>query len=286
MSLKGTNNVSKTNSCLILLALISQTILFAQKIDDKLSTAAVNVEILEKVVHVPYSSSSRTLRIYLPPSYQSTNKQYPVIYMLDGQNLFDEQTAYAGEWGVDEVLNHFSKESKREVIVVGIDNHGVFRMQEYNVVDHPEFGKEQGKAFTELLVDVIKPLIDKRYRTLSNRQNTAIVGSSMGGLMSFYALMTYPEVFSKAGVYSPAFWVSDYIYEIHKKNPLLEDCKIHMLVGSEEGGMVPVFQKMQSILSKLMPPENFLSDIVEGGTHGEALWSEQFKTTYEFFYNQ
>ncbi|MEL7123141.1 MAG: alpha/beta hydrolase-fold protein [Bacteroidota bacterium] len=271
---------------MILLALISQTILFAQNIDNKLSTAVVNVEILEKVVHVPYSSSSRTLRIYLPPSYQSTNKQYPVIYMLDGQNLFDEQTAYAGEWGVDEVLNHFSKESKREVIVVGIDNHGVFRMQEYNVVDHPEFGKEQGKAFTELLVDVIKPLIDKRYRTLSNRQNTAIVGSSMGGLMSFYALMTYPEVFSMAGVYSPAFWVSDDIYELHKRNPLLEDCKIHMLVGSEEGGMVPVFQKMQSILSKNMPLENFVSDIIEGGTHGEALWGEQFKTTYEFFYNQ
>ena len=101
------------------------------------STASPNVEILENIVQVPYSNSCRTIRVYLPPDYKSDNKRYPVVYMLDGQNLFDRKTSFSGEWGVDETMNTLAENHQQEAMVIGIDNHGVFRMQEYNVYDHP-----------------------------------------------------------------------------------------------------------------------------------------------------
>ncbi len=194
----------------------------AQAIEDqnqKESTASPNVQILENIIQVPYSNSCRTLRVYLPPSYDSSDKNYPVIYMLDGQNLFDLRTSYSGEWEVDETMDALAKEQELEAIVVGVDNHGVFRMQEYNVYDHIEFGKQQGREFTNFLVGQIKPLIDKMYRTKPEREDNIVLGSSMGGLMAHYILMTNPDTFSKAGVYSPSFWVSEEIYSLHKQNP-------------------------------------------------------------------
>ncbi|XLS30598.1 alpha/beta hydrolase [Flavobacteriaceae bacterium M23B6Z8] len=256
----------------------------AQQTDQPESTAAPNVQILENSVQVPYSNSSRTLRIYLPPDYESSNKSYPVIYMLDGQNLYDNTTSFSGEWEVDETLNELAREDQLEAIVVGIDNHGVFRMQEYNVYDHPEFGKQQGKAFTRFLVHELKPLIDKTYRTKSEREHTMIVGSSMGGLMAYSILMSNPETFSMAGVYSPSFWVSEEVYLLHKENDRLKDCKIYMIVGSEEGSMVSVFERMRTTLSPLMNEATLKAEIIEGGTHSEAFWKSQLKDTLLWFY--
>nr|WP_298994897.1 alpha/beta hydrolase-fold protein [uncultured Allomuricauda sp.] len=243
------------------------------------STASPNVQILENIVQVPYSNSCRTLRVYLPLDYESGDKRYPVIYMLDGQNLFDTRTSFSGEWGVDETMIALAEEHQQEAIVIGIDNHGVFRMQEYNVYDHQEFGKQQGREFTNFLTGQVKPMIDKMYRTKPEREHNMIMGSSMGGLMAYYILMTNPDVFSMAGVYSPSFWVSEDIYSLHEQNSRLNESKIHMIVGSEEGGMVPIFARMQKTLSPLMDEKQLKTEIVQGGTHSEAFWKEQFKDT-------
>lgn len=250
------------------------------------STASENVKILEHEIFVPYSGTYRTLRIYLPPSYGKLDKRYPVIYMLDGQNLFDDRTSYVGEWGVDETLDKFISEGKQEVIVVGIDNHSVFRMQEYNIYNHPDFGPQFGEIFIQFLVENLKKYIDEKYLTLSDRSNTAIIGSSMGGLMAFYSIIKYPEIFSKAGVYSPSFWVSDKIFELHQQNKKLNDIKIHMIVGSNEGAnMVMNFEKMESILKSEYSDENLKIEEVKGQGHSETFWKMYFPESYLWFFN-
>jgi predicted alpha/beta superfamily hydrolase len=175
----------------------------------KASTALPGVSLLGEPVEMPGLNRKRQLRLYLPPGYATSNKRYPVLYMHDGQNLFDTTTAYAGEWKVDETLDALAKEGKLELIVVGIDNGAEKRMTELNAWDNPQFGAGENRAYTDFIVKTVKPMIDRQYRTLPDRANTAIMGSSMGGLASHYALAQYPQVFSKAGVFSPAYWTAE-----------------------------------------------------------------------------
>lgn len=165
-------------------------------------SASANVHILDTAFPIPQLGRTRRIWIYLPAGYATARERYPVLYMHDGQNLFDEQTSFSGEWGVDEMLDSM----KANCIVVGIDNGGVKRMTEYNPHDHPQQGKGEGKAYLEFVVKTLKPFIDKRYRTLKSKESTAIAGSSMGGLISMYAGLYYPTIFGSVGVLSPAFW--------------------------------------------------------------------------------
>ena len=122
--------------------------------------------------------------------------------MHDGQNLFDNATSYSGEWGIDEYLDSIFTLGKKEVIVVGIDNGLSKRMNEYNPYSFRQYGKGEGDEYVDFLVKNLKPFIDKHYRTLPGKKNTYIAGSSMGGLISLYAVLKYPE-FSEEQEYSP-----------------------------------------------------------------------------------
>lgn len=127
--------------------------------------------------------------------------------MHDGQNLFDEYTGNFGEWGVDEALDSLIKTGAPACIVVGINN-GPNRINEYNPYNTDRFGKGEGDNYLQFIVNNLKPYIDKHYKTLSQKENTIIAGSSMGGLISYYAVAKYPSVFGKAGVFSPSFWIA------------------------------------------------------------------------------
>src|ERR1700680_1042692 len=174
----------------------------------KPSTAQPNVYVLPTPFVIPDLNRERTVRIYLPPGYTHGKRRYPVLYMHDGQNLFDEATANAaGEWGVDEKLNALAKSRGLKGIVVGIDHGGAERSHELNSWDNPEFGKGEGAQYLSFIVDVLKPWIDQHSRTLRDRRHTMIMGSSMGGLISSYAISRYPQVFGGAGIFSPAYWL-------------------------------------------------------------------------------
>jgi predicted alpha/beta superfamily hydrolase len=217
----------------------------------------------------------RALRLYLPPDYAQSGKRYPVIYMHDGQNLFDAATSYAGEWEVDETLDALAAAGKLEAIVVGVDNGGEQRMRELNPWDHPTYGKGEGDAYLDFIVNVVKPMIDQRYRTLPDRANTAIAGSSMGGFISHYAIGRYPDVFGKAGVLSPSYWANDARqFGYVAGRPAAPDARIYLLMGANEGdSMVPDVERMHAQLLKSgHPAANVKLKIVPGGTHGEALW--------------
>ncbi|HYE53636.1 MAG TPA: alpha/beta hydrolase-fold protein, partial [Chitinophagaceae bacterium] len=167
-------------------------------------TASRNVRIMDSAFYMPQLKRYRRIWVYLPPGYFIGNKRYPVLYMHDGQNLFDDATAFSGEWGIDETLDSM----KKHCIVVGIDNGGLKRMNEYNPYDNDRFGKGEGKQYLAFIVKTLKPFIDKKYKTLADKKNTHIAGSSMGGLISMYAAIVYPNVFGSAGVFSPSFWIS------------------------------------------------------------------------------
>jgi predicted alpha/beta superfamily hydrolase len=142
----------------------------------------------------------RDVIVWLPPSYErSTEKRYPVLYVQDGQNAFDPTTSFLGvDWQIDETADCLIREGKlEEIIVVGIYNTDD-RRDEYS-------DTAKGRAYMKFVVEILKPFIDSAYRTLPDREHTAVMGSSMGGLISFLMVWNYPAVFSEAACLSPAF---------------------------------------------------------------------------------
>lgn len=254
-----------------------------------ITTATKNVSVLAKDFEIPQLKRKRRVWLYLPPGYEKSKESYPVVYMHDGQNLFDTTTSFSGEWGVDETLNKLFEEKNLKLIVVGIDNGGEKRLDEYSPWVHKEYGGGEGDAYLEFLVNTLKPYVDKNYRTLSGKTNTAIIGSSMGGLISHYAGLKYPHVFGKVGVYSPAFWFAPTVADYSKKHGNIKDSQFYFLAGGKEGGntrfeeISQTVKDMNSVVEILkdqgFPTKNVYTKVVPEGKHNEALWRSNFEET-------
>ena len=254
----------------------------------KNSTASCQVSVLKDDFTIPQLNRKRRIWIYLPPNYQESKERYPVLYMHDGQNLFDESTAYAGEWRIDETLNKLSEKQGFEVIVVGIDNGQETRMNEYSPWDNSKFGIGEGEAYVQFIVNTLKPYIDDEFRTLPEKENTGIMGSSMGGLISHYAGLTYPDVFTKIGVFSPSFWYAKSSFDLAKTSTKALKNKMYFLVGTKEGAnMVSNLKKMIKTMKKSgFEKENIKSKIVQGAEHNEQFWSEEFEEAVLWLFNK
>jgi len=250
---------------------------FAKK--PRASTASKNVHVIDTAFLIPQLKRTRRIWIYLPPGYNSSNKKYTVLYMHDGQNVFDDSTSFAGEWGVDETLDSISTR-KKEIIVVAIDNGGAKRINEYCPYDMEKFGKGEGDQYVNFLVRTLKPFIDKKYRTEKDRQNTFIAGSSMGGLISMYAVLKYPKVFGGAGVFSPAFWVGPKIFDDIETKGKKVNSKIYFYCGKQETEtMVPDMEKAFEEMRKVSKSK--MACIVRpDGKHAESTWREEFPLFY------
>ena len=241
------------------------------------STAQPNVQVLAPLA-MPRLGRERALRLYLPPDYASSARRYPVLYMHDGQNLFDAATGFAGEWEVDETLNQLARDGGPELIVVGVDNGGEHRMQELAPYDNAEHGKAEGDAYLKFIVEVVKPYIDRHYRTRADRAHTAIMGSSLGGLISHYALLRYPQVFGKAGVFSPSYWYAPPLYAFTASNPPPRDSRWYFYAGgAEDEHMVQNLERMLGVLRGAgMPAGAMTTHVVPGAAHNEAAWRAEF----------
>ncbi|RZK67238.1 MAG: alpha/beta hydrolase, partial [Pedobacter sp.] len=210
-------------------------------------------------------------------------KRYPVIYMQDGQNLFHANPPRADEWAVDSIMDSLIREGSKEMIVVGIDHGGNDRLKEYNPYDS-QYGKGEGQAYVSFLVGTLKPHIDSNYRTLKDFENTSIAGSSMGGLISMYAIAQHPKTFGSAGVFSPAFWLAPQIYtEVTTKLNGLKHSKIFFVAGDKEGStMVQNTKKMYDILNSKEKSKNIVFLEKEDGKHTEWFWHREFVPFYQF----
>ena len=259
---------------------------FGLNAQEKISTKASNVFILGEEFEIKTLEVSHKIWVYLPPNYEKSSKKFPVIYMHDAQNLFDNATSYAGEWSIDETLNDLFKKTGKGFIVVGIENSGAKRIDEYTPFKNEKYGGGKGSIYIDFLVNELKPFIDKTYRTKSNAKNTALIGSSLGGLISFYGGLKYPSVFGKIGALSTSFWFSDEIYEFATKNGNQKNLKIYLLVGGKEGEMmVPDTEKMVKTLSEIgFPSKKIKTKIVPEGKHNEAFWKSEFLETINFLF--
>jgi predicted alpha/beta superfamily hydrolase len=252
---------------------------FPEKI--KQHTASKNVHIIDTLFFIPQLKRCRRIWAYIPADYYSSEKKYPVLYMHDGQNLFDEFTSAYGEWGVDELMDSLSKKIK-PCIIIGIDNGNEKRMNEYNPYDQPQFGKGEGDGYIDFLVQTLKPFIDKKYRTLNNTAHTFIAGSSMGGLISLYAILKYPNVFGGAGVFSPALWTAPQLSGDVKKLSAHAKGKIYFYAGDTESEtMVSDMLHIFELLRKNAKVKMKVS-VKAGGKHNEANWHREFPDFYKW----
>ncbi len=241
------------------------------------STASSQVCILDTAFLIPQLKRERRVWIYLPYDYcDGSNKQYPVLYIHDGQNVFDNRTSFSGEWGVDELLDS----TRLDLIVVAVDNGGNKRLNEYNPYDHEQYGKGEGDAYVDFIVKTLKPFIDQHFRTVKGKRKSYIAGSSMGGLISMYAVLKYPKVFGGAGIFSPAFWIGpDIINSIRKKGGKVKS-RIYFYAGKQENeSMVPDMLKAFEAMSAVSKSK-LRASIKNDGKHNEASWRNEMP---EFF---
>lgn len=250
-------------------------------VTEKQHTASANVAVMDTAFFMPQLDRYRRIWIYLPASYKTSKKNYPVLYMQDGQNIFDTYTSGYGEWGIDECLDSIMQNGKNECIVVGIDN-GPKRLNEYNPFDNERFGAGEGKQYAAFLAETLKPFIDSHYRTLKDRSNTMIAGSSMGGLIAYYTQLAYPVVFGKSGVFSPAFWTAPGIVPATDSLAGTANGKFFFYMGGLEGDeyMTDMYEVMQrlgtrsgALIYSVTDPE---------GKHNEAAWRKWFPEFFRF----
>ena len=226
--------------------------------------------------------NERRVYLYLPDSYFTENdKRYPVMYMFDGHNVFfDSDATYGKSWGMYDYMNHTGK----DLIIVAVEcNHqGNARLQEYSPVTfhNATLGKIKGKGgvYMNWLVKTLKPFIDENYRTLPDRNNTIIAGSSMGGLMALFGACAYNHIFQRAACLSPSLWVAPgKVLEMVARAHIRRDTTIYMDYGENE--MFNHAANQESMISTahlLMTKRVNLSlRIVPGGDHSEASWERQ-----------
>lgn len=255
--------------------------------------------------------AARNVDVWLPDSY-NVEKEYDVVYMHDGQMLFDStQTWNKKEWKVDEIFSRLINEKKiRECIVVGIWNNGADRISEYfpNKIFNQLDEKTQiilsakycngkpanGDNYIKFLVTELKPYIDRNFSTCTDRNHTFMIGSSMGGLISIYAICEYPEVFGGIASLSTA-WLSQIepkyeiptaTFEYLKRNMVLSaGHKIYMDYGTGESDKpyeaTQLFVDL-IVKDKGFSEDNYVSKIFENAEHNEAAWSRRLNIPIEF----
>jgi predicted alpha/beta superfamily hydrolase len=249
---------------------------------EKRHTASPQVHIVSDKFGMPQLGRTRRVWIYLPTGYASSKRKYPVIYMHDGQNLFDDYTSGFGEWGVDELMDKIP--DKEQTIVVGIDHGGEYRITEYDPYNS-NYGKGRGDDYVEFLVNTLKPYIDSHYRTETGARHTTIAGSSMGGLISMYAALKYPQVFGNAGIFSPAFWIAaPGIYKYAEQHYPPAYSRFYFVCGdAESDSMVADMQKMANIIRATgKSPEKAPVVIIKGASHNEKQWNGDFPGFYKW----
>jgi predicted alpha/beta superfamily hydrolase len=230
--------------------------------------------------HSRFLEHDRTIIVYLPPDYATSGaRHYPVLYLHDGQNVFDRATSVGEEWHVDETAQEMIADGKiAPIIVVGIYNTGVHRIDEYAPTLREDIGGGgQADDYGRMLVQELKPFIDRTYRTLPSAASTAMGGSSLGGLVTMYLGLRYPTVFSRLAVLSPSVWwdervILQEVEALPRKLPL----RIWLDAGDREGPEVIADARAlkDALVAKGWTAGQDLSYLeAEGGEHNEASWA-------------
>ncbi len=244
-------------------------------------------------------SNRRNIIVYLPPNYEAEKgRRYPVLYMNDGQNVFDGMTSYIPnqEWQADEAAERLITSGRIEpIIMVGIDNGQAERANEYLPTRaQTKFAKEPigGRAdlYGDMLAKELMPMIDRNYRTKQGAANTGILGSSLGGVVSFYLGTTRPQIFGRIGVVSPSVWWDDRLMikqaKAWKTKPPV---KIWLDMGTKEGyeGLLDARNLRRALESVgFVPGKDLAYTEASGAQHNEAAWAKRMDAILLFLYGK
>jgi predicted alpha/beta superfamily hydrolase len=227
----------------------------------------------------PYLGVVRTVRVVLPYNYNlDQHKHYKVLYLQDGQNLWDNSAPF-GSWSLDQKLTQMAISGKTDLIIVAIDHGGVDRIREYTPISGTRVGRGDGQKYLSDVAKSVKPFIDNRYRTLRGREYTGLGGSSMGGLITLYGGIFFPEVFGKLMIFSPSLWL---IRDAQKEIPRFYTpfpTQVYLYTGGKESAsMVPAMKKLKNALEN----QHFFDKLVEvklsidpSGKHNEEKWGKE-----------
>ena len=232
---------------------------------------------------------NRSVLAWLPDSHRAGDRSYPVLYMHDGDNLFDEAASYSGEWRVDETMQALAAEGI-EAIVVGVPNAGSDRITEY-VPHRTEHGPGRADEYLSFLTAVVKPFVDGSLQTLKERATTGLMGSSLGGVVSLYGLFARPDVFGLAGAMSSTLWWPGGAIVPYLERSSFVDARIYMDVGSDEipeepevsAAYLRVYHEACDVFrDKGYGEDRFMGVVEEGAIHEEAAWARRLPDALRF----
>lgn len=241
--------------------------------------------LISDAFEIPQLNKTRKIWALLPHDYDSSDERYPVMYLQDAQNLFNESAEY-GNWEIDKKLAVMSEYKIGKIIVIAIEHAEEDRLKEYNV-GKTVLGKGQGKKYIRFVTETLKPFVDSNFRTKRDRQNTGIGGSSMGGLISIFSGLRYPEVFGKLMIFSPSLWVKPDL-KINIKDENINDTKIYLYAGGDESETM--IEHVKGFKNRMLSSE-FVKDkmkinlsINKLGKHNETYWSDEFPKAIEWLF--
>jgi predicted alpha/beta superfamily hydrolase len=245
--------------------------------DGKTHSVVGNVQILPQVWS-PQLEIKRDILVYLPPSYKTGERRYPVLYLQDGQNLFDDATAYGGQdWRVDETMERLSGDGY-QAIVVGIYHGGEQRLVEYNPFPGKWSGK--GEEYVAFLCDTLKPFIDSHFRTIHDAAATGILGSSMGGLISLFAFFRRPDVFGLCAAMSPSLFVGRGAILQYARQAQVNVGKIYLDNGTHEPSARPMLELLHEKGYRVKRDLKYVAE--HGGKHTESAWARRLPGALRF----
>ena len=271
----------------------------AKEVEDKVEKWRVNwepfkkeffpiVEIISEKFFIPQLNRTRKIWALLPYNYNKTDKTYPVLYLQDAQNLFNEGSDF-GNWEIDKKMSILAEYGRGDLIIIAIENGREDRIKEYVLDNNSITENAEGKKYIRFLADTLKPYVDSVYRTKQEREFTGIGGSSLGALISIYSGFLYPEVYSKLMIFSPSLWVNpeNNFPQMNFKNPY--DIKVYLYGGELEGSQMTermeLFEKtMEGWEDSHSMQFEFKISINHEGKHQEFFWSQEFPRAVEWLF--
>jgi predicted alpha/beta superfamily hydrolase len=248
-------------------------------------TETINVSLWKQDLFIPQLSRNRNVWVYLPPNYDK-KKKFPVIYLHDAQNVFEATQSGFTKWQAGAALNKLYELTGWACIAVAIEHGNEHRLSEYSPWPNSEHGGGEGKAYMDFLVNTLKPLVDDNFKTIRTAQHTAIMGSSMGGLISMFAALEYGHIFGKVGVFSPSFWWGDDLYELAANQPFNNVQKLVLLAGGKESEtmIADVLAMYNTLVDNDYFEHKIMLDFYEWGQHTESFWALEFDKALRFLF--
>lgn len=243
-------------------------------------------QILHQRFHSDILKNDRDVWICLPPNF-NPGKEYPILYMMDGQNLLYDSLAYAGSWQIPSKLLELSRE-ELDLIIVAVANAGSGRgrSKEYSWFESKGNPSGKGEEFLRFMCEELIPELESNYKIISEKRG--IIGSSLGGLISIQALIEYPSIFQLGGVFSASFWFNPESMEESYLSRIQANQKIYLVIGESEGGDIPMAndqRKVSATLGRYLPKDRIHAEVFPDGEHKEWFWSREFVPAVKFLYN-